>query len=165
MEITNDVTLRGSEWNKAISNLSEIFKTRTNYSLYILAMTIGIMYDRRIEKPEENGDELKYIPRNVLQNRDNGKLDFLFQAAILSTQTETLTEDQRLELAFGENVDYNRLGFLTQFANYGVTKLNECIGESSIETMENVKNFLFATVEGRNLEIDSLPDEVLLMDP
>ena len=163
MEITSDVILRGKEWSKAIASLSTIFKNRTNYSLYILSVTLGIMYDRRIESPEENGEETKYVPRNVLQNRDNGKLDFLFQAAILSTQTEQLSEEQRLELAFGENVEFNRMGFLTQFANYGITKLTECIGESPIETMENVKDFLFATVEGRNLEIDSLPDDVLLM--
>lgn len=163
MEITSDVTLRGRDWNKAVTSLSTIFKNRTNYSLYILSVTLGIMYDRRIENPDENGEEPKYVPRNVLQNRDNGKLDFLFQAAILSTQTEQLSEEQRLELAFGENVEFNRMGFLTQFANYGVTKLTECVGESPIETMENVKNFLFATVEGRNLEIDSLPDDVLLM--
>jgi hypothetical protein len=30
--------------------------------------------------------------------------------------------------------------------------------------MENIKNFLAATVEGRNLDIDALPDELLLED-
>ena len=164
MEITTDVLLRGAEWAKAIDNLSSIFKTRTHYSIYILAMSIGIMYDKRIEKPEENGEDPKSVPRNVLQNNDNGKLDFMFQAAILSTETEMLSEDERLDLAFGEKGDFNRIGFLTQFANFGVTKLNEYIGSSSIESMENIKNFLFSTVEGRNLEIDALPDEILLAD-
>lgn len=164
MEITTDVLLRGAEWAKAIDNLSSIFKTRTHYSIYILAMSIGIMYDKRIEKPEENGEDPKSVPRNVLQNNDNGKLDFMFQAAILSTETEMLSEDERLDLAFGEKGDFNRIGFLTQFANFGVTKLNECIGSSSIESMENIKNFLFSTVEGRNLEIDALPDEILMAD-
>lgn len=164
MEITTDVMLKGIEWLKAIDSFSSIFKNRTHYSIYMLAMSIGIMYDVRIEKPEENDEEPKSVPRNVLQNNDNGKLDFMFQAAILSTTTESLTEDERLDLAFGEKNDFNRMGFLTQFANYGVTKLNECIGESTIESMENLKNFLFSTVEGRNLEIDALPDEVLLLD-
>ena len=38
----------------------------------------------------------------------------------------------------------------------------ELIGESVLESMENIKNFLFSTVEGRNLDIDSLPDDILL---
>ena len=162
MEITTDVMLRGSEWAKAIDNLSSIFKTRTHYSIFMLAMSIGIMYDQRIEKPEENGEEPKSVPRNVIQNNDNGKLDFMFQAAILSTATESYSEDERLDLAFGEKAGVNRIGFLTQYANFGVTKLNECIGDSPIESMENIKNFLFSTVEGRNLEIDALPDDILL---
>ena len=164
MEITTDVLLRGTEWAKAIDNLSTIFNTRTHYSIYMLSMAIGIMYDKRIEKPDENGEDPKSVPRNVLQNNDNGKLDFMFQAAILSTSTETFSEDERLDLAFGEKTDFNKLAYLTQFANYGVTVLNAQTGDSVIETMENIKNFLFSTVEGRNLDIDALPDDILLTD-
>lgn len=164
MEITTDVLLRGTEWVKAIDNLSSIFKTRTHYSIFMLSLSIGIMYDQRIEKPEENGEDPKSIARNVLQNNDNGKLDFMFQAAILSTTTVSLSEEERLDLAFGENTSFNRIGFLIQFANFGVTKLNECIGDSPVESMENIKNFLISTVEGRNLEINALPDEILLED-
>lgn len=164
MEITKDVLLKGTEWAKGLDLLAPIFQTRTHYSIYILAMALGIMYDQRIEKPVENGEDVKTVPRNVLQNNDNGKLDFMFQAAILSTRTEDLSEDERLNLAFGEKSDFNRLAFLTQFANFGITKLNEQIGESTIETMENLKNYLYSTVEGRNLDIDSLPDDILLED-
>lgn len=162
MELTTDVSLKGTAWTAAIDNLSSIFKTRTHYSLYMLALCIGVMYDRRIEKPEENGEELKSVPRNVLQNNDNGKLDFIFQAAILSTTTEQFSEEDRLELAFGERSDFKKIDFLTQFANYGVTKLVEQLGDTPVETMENIKNFLVATVEGRNWDIDALPDELLL---
>lgn len=123
-----------------------------------------IMYDQRIEKPEENDEEPKSVPRNVLRNNDNGRLDFIFQAAILSTSSETLTEEERLELAFGEKSDFNKIAFLTQFANFGVTKLVELIGASPLESMENIKNFLFSTVEGRNLDIDAIPDDILLED-
>lgn len=164
MELTTDIYLRGAAWNKAINELSEIFKTRTHYMLYMLSLSIGIMYDQRIEKLEEDGDEVRSVPRNVLRNNDNGKLDLMFQAAILSTSTEELTEEERLDLAFGEKTTFNKIGFLTQFANFGVTKLVELIGDSSIESMEKIKNFLAATVEGRNLEIDALPDDILLSD-
>ena len=162
MELTIDVSLRGTDWNRAIDTLAPIFKTRTNYSLYMLALTIGVMYDRRIEKPEENGEDIRNVPRNVLQNNDNGKLDFIFQAAILSTTTEQYSEEERLDLAFGEKTEFKKIDFLTQFANFGVVKLVELIGDSTVETMDNIKNFLVQTVEGRNLDIDVLPDELLL---
>ena len=164
MELTTDVYLRGTAWNKAIEDLSPIFKTRTHYMLYILAMTIGIMYDQRIEKPIEANEDPKSVPRNVLRNNDNGKLDFMFQAAILSTTTEQFTEEERLDLDFGDKVEFKKIDFLTQFANFGVTKLVELIGDTPIESMENIKNFLFATVEGRNLDIDALPDDILLSE-
>ncbi len=162
MEITSDIQLKGTAWNMVIEKLSDIFTTRTHYSIFMLCLAIGIMYDRRIEKPEENGEEVKSVPRNVINNNDNGKLDFYFQAAILTTVTETLTEEQRLEFAFGEKIRYSKITFLTQFANYGATKLVDTIGSSNLETMENIKNFMVSTVEGRNFEIDPLPIDDLL---
>lgn len=165
MEITTDISLKGTAWNTAIENLSDIFKTRPNYMIYMLSLSIGIMYDKREEKlPIEEGEEIRSVPRNVIRNNDNGKLDFMFQAAILSTTTEQFSEEDRLELAFGEKTDFKKLEFLTQFANFGVTKLIEYIGDTPIESMENIKNFFALTVEGRNLEIDALPDDILLGD-
>lgn len=164
MELTTDVYLRGTAWSKAIEDLGPIFKTRTHYMLYILAMAVGIMYDQRIEKPIEDNEEVKSVPRNVLRNNDNGKLDFMFQAAILSTTTEQFTEDERLDLAFGDKSEFKKIDFLTQFANFGITKLVELIGETPIESMENIKNFLVSTIEGRNLDIDALPDDILLSE-
>lgn len=159
MEITNDIQLKGTAWNKAIHELGEIFSTRTHYSLFMLSLSIGIMYDRRIESPIENGEDVKSVPRNVLNNNDNGKLDFYFQAAILSTLTENMTEERRLELAFGEKTDFNKIAFLLSFANFGVEKLVEQIGATPLESMENIKNFMVSTVEGRNFDIDELPIE------
>ncbi|WP_288230639.1 hypothetical protein [uncultured Faecalicoccus sp.] len=159
MVITNDILLRGTAWNIAISELGDIFSTRTHYSLFMLSLSIGIMYDKRIESPVENGEDVKSVPRNVLNNNDNGKLDFYFQAAILSTQTEDLTEEKRLELAFGEKTDFNKITFLLSFANFGVEKLVEKIGTTPIESMENIKNFMVSTVEGQNFDIDELSIE------
>lgn len=165
MEITTDISLKGTAWNTAIDSLSDIFKTRPNYMIYMLSLSIGIMYDKREEKlPIEEGEEIRSVPRIVIRNNDNGKLEFMFQAAILSTTTEQFSEEDRLELAFGEKTDFKKIEFLTQFANFGVTKLIEYIGDTPIESMENIKNFLALTVEGRNLEIDALPDDILLND-
>lgn len=162
MEITSDILLKGSAWSKAIDTLGDIFKTRTNYQIFMLSLAIGIMYDKVIDRDMQSGDEQKSVPRNVISNNDNGKLDFFFQAAILSTETENLTEKERLNLAFGEKSDFNKIAFLTRFANFGVTKLVELIGTSSIETMDNIKNFLFATVEDRNFELDELPEDFVI---
>ena len=162
MELTTDVLLKGETWAKTIDSLAPIFKTRTNYSIFILCMSIGIMYDQRIETFEEGEEPPRNVPRNVMQNNDGGKLDFMFQAAILSTQTENLTEDERLELAFGEKTDFKKLEFLTQFANFGVTKLAELVGETPIESMDNITNFLTSTVEGTNYDVDGIPDDILL---
>ena len=158
MEITTDVALRGAAWDQAIDALAPLFKPRSQYSIFMLSLSIGIMYDRRIASDD---DYRHSVPRNVIQNNDNGKLDFMFQAAILSTTTESFTEDQRLELAFGEKTDFKKIDFLTQFANFGVTKLVEHIGSSNVESMENIKNFLATTVEGNNFDIDALPDDLL----
>lgn len=164
MEVRSDIMLRGTAWDTAFKNLSDIFKTRTNYSIYIISLAIGLIYDKRIDIPEDNGEEERSVPRNVIQNNDNGKLDYFFQAAVLSTMTEKFTEEQRLELAFGEKTEFNKIAFLTSFANFGVTKLIECIGTTNIESMENIKNFLIATVEDRNLDIDELSDDILLSE-
>ncbi|GAB6956279.1 hypothetical protein [[Ruminococcus] torques] len=164
MEITTDILLRGTAWNSAIDNLSSIFKTRPNFMLYLLALSVGIMYDQRLEKPDENGEDVRHVPRNVIRNYDNGKLDFMFQAAILTTRTADFSEEERLELAFGEKTEFKKIDFLTQFANFGITKIVEHIGETPLESMDNLKNFLISTVEGRNLEIDELSDDILLSD-
>lgn len=163
MEITTDVILRGAAWDTALEKLSPIFTKRTNYDIFILSLAIGIMYDQRIERFDDDSDT-HTVPRNVIQNQDNGKLDFFFQAMILSTRTEEYTEEDRLKIAFGEKNDVNRILMLTQFANFGVTKLVEKIGDTTVETMENLKNFMMLTVEGENIEIDALPDEILLIN-
>lgn len=162
MELTRDVILHGTAWTKAAENLSEIFKTRPHYMLFMLSVAIGIMYDKRIERLEENGEEAKTIGRNVFVNNDNGKLDFMFQAAILSTTTLEMGEEERLDLAFGEKTEFNKMGLLIEFANFGITKLVELIGDTPVETMESIKNFLIASAEGRNFDVEDLPDDLLL---
>ena len=164
MEITTDILLKGKEWNEAAEKLSSIFTTRhrRNYNLFMLCVAIGIMYDKRIEKFEDLGENTLSVPRNVIQNNDYGKLDLMFQAAILSTSTESISEDRRLELAFGEKNDFNRISFLVQFANFGVTKLIENIGGNTLETMEKLKLFLVTSVEGSNFDVNGIPDEILL---
>lgn len=87
MELTRDIYLRGAAWATAVQNLSDIFRTRTNYSLFMLSLSLGIMYDKRIKNPDmgEMEDHTPpSVPRNVLQNNDNGKLDFIEHKAVIN---------------------------------------------------------------------------------
>lgn len=162
MEITSDIKLKGNEWAKVIECYKDIFQTRTHYQLFILCVAIGIMYDQRIANPICDADEEKLVPRNVLQNNDNGILDYMFQAAVLTTKTMQIEEEERLQHAFGDNVEINKISFLLEFSNYGAHILTRHIGSSVLETMDNLKDFLASSVEGRNFDINGLEDDVIL---
>jgi len=168
VELSTDILLRGEVWANALDKLNKIFSTRTNYSIYLLSVAIGIMYDKRIKKYEDGNVNPRSVPRNIVHNNDNGRLDFMYQAAILTTRTENFTEEQRMQLAFGDNPEellgMKKTEFLTQFANFGVTKLAECIGVDDLESMEKIKDFLNYSIEGINFDIDDIPDTILIED-
>jgi|GEM_PF-620473 len=177
MVIQSDIMLRGDSWNLAVNELAPIFKTRTRYSIYLLSTAIGIAYDKQIvelEKTETvSADASNYpsVPRTVF-NQNNVPFDYLFKTAILSSDCVNLIEKERLRLAFedednkedlyftgGEeagNNEFNKILFLTGFANFGVTKLIENIGNTNLETMENLKEYLNSIVEGNNVEISDM---------
>lgn len=46
MEIRTDVPLRGKAWDTAIQSYKGIFEPATQYMLFMLALSIGIMYDK-----------------------------------------------------------------------------------------------------------------------
>lgn len=161
MVIKSDIFLRGDSWNNVIDSMKNIFSERTHYSIFMLALSIGIMYDKRLDKLTCSTDEYRSVPRNIIGNNDNGRLDLYFQSAVLSTRTEAFSEERRLELAFADEVEFNKIEFLTEFANFGTTKLEELIGKNDLETMNNLKSFCTSSVEGRNFEIDALPDDFI----
>ncbi|OJV65158.1 MAG: hypothetical protein BGO41_00940 [Clostridiales bacterium 38-18] len=165
MVISSDILLKGKIWRNTVSALSNIFKTRTNYSIFVICSTIGIMYDKQIESFEENSEDPIYVPRNVISQYGD-ELDFIFQTAILTTELIDLNEEKRLELAFGEEnkEEFDKVKFLIKYANFGITKLSEKIGIDELETIENIKIFLVSTVEGSNFEIDSIEDAIEEID-
>ena len=52
MEITSDVILKGHDWKQALDVFSPFFpqNLQPNYSIYVISMSIGIMYGRRKRK-------------------------------------------------------------------------------------------------------------------
>ena len=164
---TKDIILRGTAWDKAVESYSSIFKSRPYYNLFLLAASIGIVYDKRIEKLEENGEQPKTLPRNVIDNqeRSDHRFDVMAQTAILQSKTINYSDEERMKIAFDDqDTRINAIDLLEEFANFGVTKLVEKIGTTEIETMENLKDFLAATVEGCNFELVEIPDDELLND-
>ena len=164
MDIKTDIMLSGDIWDETIEKLKPIFNTRTNYMLYILSVSVGIVYDKKIEALPSSSSESKSVPRMVIHNNDNGRLDYLFQAAILNTDTITLSEKERLELAFNDKCDFDRIGLLTQFANFGIGKIHEQIGSDAVETMQNIMDFLSSSVNGTNFDIDDISEDILIQD-
>lgn len=158
IKASSQIPLKGDVWVKAIASLSDIFKKRTNYDIYLMSTVIGILYDKQIDELEytDTVNEPPSVPR-VIFNDNSEIFDYLFQSAILTSKNYDFDEDTRLDMAFNyENSDFNRIQMLTKFANYGITKLFDLVGNDSLETMENIKNFLAGTMEGTNWDIDEL---------
>ncbi len=166
MELTSDVLLKGRDWSETIDLLSDIIPSPLHYNVYILCVAIGIVYDKQIEINTTENDDSKSVPRNVIQNNNRtGVLDYLFQAAIITSKTISLTEDERLDLAFNSSskIEFKRMDFLTLFANYGVKKLKEQIDKDEMVTMDNLKCFLSNTFDGLNIDFKEI-EKCLLED-
>ena len=162
---SRDIYLRGTDWDKAVGAFSEIFSSRPYYNLFLLSASIGIMYDKRIDKPAENGEDFKTLPRNVIDNQEriDHRFDVMAQTAILHTQTENWTDDERIKKAFDDqDGSVNALDFLLEFANFGVTKLVEQIGVTTTDTMDKLKDFLASCVEGSNYDIYGISEDELI---
>lgn len=164
-KITRDIALKTPDWEKLISQMYRtVFSTM--YNMYVLCVSIGIMYDQQIDVDPKEEDPAGQIPRNVLVNNKE-ELEILFQTAILTSDQISFSEDERLELAFGDTnpiKDFDQLNFLTRFANYGAKVLAEKMGDDVLESMENIKDLLSATVAGLNFEIDPIDLDALDID-
>ena len=172
MEIRSDVTLKGGNWRKALEAFSPFFpqSLQPNYSIFVISMSIGIMYDKQLEIADgeesvEEKDSRPSVPRTVLHPH-NTELDFLFQTAILTSAHVEFTEKERMALAFDPKceIKLEKLEFLAKFANFGVGKLLEQASDEPVETMENIRKFLASTMEGYNYELDSISEEDLEID-
>lgn len=149
MQITTDVSLRGPVWAEMLDLLvTDIFARY--WDLYALSVSIGMMYDGQIENeamtPSGYKENPRLIPRNVLiQNKNKSLLEFMLQAAMITTKHVEFTEQERLEIAFGTKTtdDFNPMHFLTKYANYGILKIKDAIGDADgLELMQKLMAFL-----------------------
>ncbi len=156
MVFTSDIILKGPTWVNVVDSLqAKVFKTI--YGIFLISAAIGIAYDKRIETDKKAEGE-RTVPRSVLiQPKYSQKLEVLFQSAIVSTKTETLSEKERLEIAFGEDKDVNfsKPAFLIEFANFGVEKLQSCLVENDdISSIEKIKNLILGICKGDIIDLD-----------
>lgn len=148
MEISADVILHGNEWNSVVNKMNCIFQKRPHFSVFLLALAIGIKYDKQIEKLDTIYEPIS-IPRTVLL-RYSSVLDNLYQVAVLTTKNINMNEEHRLCLAFDESekAPFKKIPFLLSFANYGITILDEITTSDSLETMDNLIEFMSKCMSG-----------------
>lgn len=175
MVLKSDAILKGPIWAETIDKMvdrngGKIFKT--NWDLYALSITIGMMYDCQIDSdnmvPEGYDADPRYVPRNVLGDvQRKTLLEFMLQSAMITTKHLDLSEGERLEIAFNDNkkLDFNPVAFLTKFANFGVSKIKDIIDDTDdVEMLESLMTFLNSTYEsgisgtGGNDDIDLVED-------
>lgn len=168
MELTTDASLKGPIWAETLDKLrGTVFETY--WDVYALCISIGMMYDCQIESdamvPAGYDAEPRSVPRNMLGHAQNkALLEFMLQTALVTTKHLDLAEEERLELAFGSDkkLDFNPVAFLTKYANYGVTKVNEVISDAEdVELLEQLMTFLNSTYEA---DVGVLDDDVDLDD-
>ncbi len=181
--------IRGANnWNAAINNgVSKIFDTQ--WALFKVCLAIGILYDSQIDEfpkaAEYDDDSGKSIPRSMFSSHAS-EMDYFFNAAILTSNTIDLSEADRLFLAFSEDIteeemegedigvikhgvseaalNFDKVGFLVKFANYGVTKINEQIDSNENTTMENLSQFLTESYKGETPELKKMHELEDLID-
>lgn len=168
MELKTDAILKGPIWADTIDRIvgksGKIFKT--NWDLYALSITIGIMHDCQIESddmvPDGYDAEPRYVPRNVLGDLQRRTLlEFMLQSAMITTKHLDLAENERLEIAFNadKKLEFNPVAFLTKFANYGITMIKDVIDDTDdVEMMEALMTFLNNTYESGIAGVDGDTD-------
>lgn len=189
MEIKSDIECKGTTWHKVGHGYG--FNEDPNFfdtfwGVFKTCMAIGILYNKQIEDDDMDDENDKMtIPRTMF-NRNSSEMDMFFQSAILTSTCVDLDEKDRLYLAFIEGISadelldeereelkkgvsqealtFDKVKFLKGFANYGATKLLECLDNNDGMTMENLANFLNDSYNGETEELLKLKEVDELID-
>ena len=157
MRIGSNIVLRGDAWAEAIEKLKPIIDTF--YGVYVISIAIGIFADKQIESPEvTHYPDAKFEINSAMLHHNSQILDLLFKSAIITTGSVDFSEEFRMELAFNDDTrleeakNFNPMGFLTKFANYGVTQLAQRITDDSLENIEALNKYIVECADGLRLE-------------
>jgi len=172
MRIGSNVILKGDAWAVTIEKLKSIIDTF--YGVYVISIAIGIYADKQIESLETTQyPDSKFEINSAMLHQNSQTLDLLFKSAIITTNTVDFSEDLRMELAFNDDTkkeevkNFNQMGFLTKFANYGITQLASIISNDPLENMESLNKYIIECTDGLgfdNFEFDVEVEESDLED-
>jgi len=168
MRTSSNVVLKGDAWFETINKLKPIIDTF--YDVYVLAIAIGINSDKQIESLDTAlfPDEKFEINRSMLL-QNSPTLDLLFKSAMITTSNVDLSEDLRMELAFNDDArseeikNFNHVGFLTKFANYGVSQLAQKLTDDPLENIEAINKYIVECADGLGFDEFDL-DELDISD-
>ena len=185
MVIKSAIECKGPRWEKIDNGYKKtIFETQQD--IFKVCLSIGILYDRQKEdEKSEYSDEGLNIPANMF-NRNSAEMQFFFQTAILTSKCVNLNEKDRLYLAFSDDIseeelddgdrelmtrdvtkaalEFNKIEFLRKFANFGASKLEECLSDNEGETLENLNEFIKSSYKGETEELKAMKEVEDLID-
>jgi hypothetical protein len=163
MRIGSNIVLRGDAWAEAIDKLKPIIDTF--YGVYVIAVAIGIYSDKQIDTLDTTlYPDSRFEINSARLHQDSQTLDILFKSAIITTGNVAFSEDFRMELAFNDDTrseeanSFNQMGFLTKFANYGVTQLAQRITGDPLENIEALNKYIIECADGLGFDDFDLDD-------
>ncbi len=163
MRIGSNIVLRGDAWAEAIDKLKPIIDTF--YGVYVISVAIGIFTDKQIDALDSTlYPDSKFEINSSMLHHNSQTLDLLFKSAIITTGNVEFLEDLRMELAFNDDTrseeakNFNQMGFLTKFANYGVTQLAQRITDDPLESIEAINKYIVECSDGLRFEDFELDD-------
>ena len=150
MDFKVDFLLKHTSWSNYLKITKELKIFDRTVDLFLVACTIGIYDDKRMEA--DLSDEITSIGRNTFTiNEDVNRItEFLFQNAILHSKTIDMDLESRKKIAFdllSNNSEITPQKLLIEFANYGMSIINDCITDNDLETIANIKELLDKYIE------------------
>lgn len=163
MELRSDIEFTSDAWGQINEKLKGTF-FETLWDAFMLCVSIGILYDSGVSDKSSSDEKATASVPRTMYNRHSEDMSYFFKTAILTSNRVSFNEKDRLYLAFSEDVNieelegndeeilkdgvtdeainFNKILFLKEFANFGAEKIAECIAPNNTETMENIMNFL-----------------------
>ncbi len=189
MEIKSDIECKGSTWYKVAHGYGFNEETKffdTFWGEFKTCIAIGILYDKQIDDTELSDDDEKMTVPRTMFNRHSSEMDLFFQSAVLTSTCISLSEKDRLYLAFSseisedelkesemkemqqgvstEALNFDKVKFLKRFANFGATKMAACLNDNDSVTMEKLAQFLMDSYNGETDELMELAKVEDLID-
>jgi len=164
--VWSDFVLKHSIWTNSETLTKKLNVFERLVDVFVIACTIGISVDKRVE--DDSNETITTIGRNTItQNSDLSRIfEFLYQNAILSTNTVNFDGETRKKYAFDYNdnvppISANKL--LLEFANYGMIQIVDAISKDDLGTLDNIIELIDKYINNSlAFEIDDIEVEEII---